>query len=78
MQIRGGCYGTGHSIWNVVEFQVEEDFVAESGEAINRTGPFSGVELASNLKKSRRAPHFRRKDESGAQAVVIDRDDYSP
>lgn len=77
-QIRGGGNGAGYGIRNIVEFQVEEDLIAEGGNTVNRVRPFGSVKLAANFEKSRRAPQLPAKSQGGAQAVVIGRDDYSP
>jgi hypothetical protein len=78
VQIRSRGHGAGNCVRNVVEFQVEEDLVAEARKAVDCAGAFCRVELAADFQKSRRAPQFPRECEGGAQTVVIKSDDYSP
>ena len=61
-----------------MEFQDQENLVAELRKPVDGSRAFGCVEPASNFEESRRAPQFPRERESGAQAVVIGGDDYSP
>jgi hypothetical protein len=74
-QVRGCADGSRHGVWDVVEFQVEEDFKAKARELLNGSRAFGGKELAADFEKAGCPADSTRHSEGRLEAVVIQGDD---
>jgi hypothetical protein len=71
----GGRYSSGHGIWDIVEFQVEENFGACGCEHSNRARAFGREELASDFEQVGDTLKPPGQSQGWPQAVNIQRDD---
>ena len=74
-EVCGCADGSGHCVWDVVEFQVEEDFKAKARELLDGSRAFGGKELAADFEKGGGPADSTRHSEGWLQAVVIQGDD---
>jgi hypothetical protein len=74
-QVCGGADGSRHGVWDVVEFQIEEDFKTKARKLLNGSRAFGGKELAAHFEKGGGPADSTRHSEGWLQAVVIQGDD---
>jgi len=77
-QIRRRRHSSRHRVRDIVEFQVEEDLKAKARKPVNGSRAFRRVKLAADFQHPGRAAQPPGQSHGRAQAVVVERDDYSP
>jgi hypothetical protein len=71
----GGGNGACDCIWDVVEFEIEEDFRALARKLSNCLRAFGGEEFAADFEEVGHAAQLLCQFEGWRQAVNIQRDD---
>jgi hypothetical protein len=74
-KLSGGSDGSGNGVWNIVEFQVEENFGAGGCEHSDCARAFGCEELASNFEEVGDTLKPPGQPQGWPQAVNIQRDD---
>jgi hypothetical protein len=74
-QLRGGGYCAGYCVWDVVEFQVEEDFRALARKLFYGLRALGGEECAADFEQVGYAAQLPCQLERWRQAVNVQRDD---
>jgi hypothetical protein len=70
-QLGSGRDGSGHSVWDVVEFQIKENTGGKAGECFHCCRPFGSKEPAPYFHKSKTAMKLSGEDPGRAEPVEV-------
>jgi hypothetical protein len=76
-QFYGSRHGFCHRIWNVVEFQIKENFGAGVRELRNCSRTLGSEKLAADFKEPDRPAKLLHQSSRGPEAVNIQSNDQS-